>query len=266
MEAVLDFDDPNNKPVWRLCQWGTKHSLANAECLRFNNHDIAYENKGKKVLVGSENSEKRDLILKINGKAEYGQKVRKHGESWPHLLVEQDAVTIYRLDELEKLKFRLSLRLIHCENHMKNEEYNPQLHAAQFQIFLIVKNINSQSQDHDNYFWFGVPFFDSRYNIPPPYMAKDAGKQDATGKFIYTIDGTEVNKTPLEGRQWLTVQKNLLPYIKEGLKEAVRKGYLYSSKLTDYAVVNMNMGWEIPGTFDAAMQIRDLDIRTITKD
>lgn len=45
-------------------------------------------------------------------------------------------------------------------------------------------------------------------------MAKDAGKNDATGKFIY-------------------------------------------------AVANMNLGWEIPGAFDAAVQIRDLALSAI---
>jgi hypothetical protein len=58
----------------------------------------------------------------------------------------------------------------------------------------------------------------------------------------------------------------LLPYIKEGLKEAVRGSHLSSDNLSDYAVVNMNMGWEIPGTFDAAIQIKDLDITAIFKD
>jgi hypothetical protein len=83
---------------------------------------------------------------------------------------------------------------------------------------------------------------------------------------IYTIDGKEVNNRPLKEGRWVTIQKDLLPYIKEGLKEAVHRGHLSSDNLSDYAVVNMNMGWEIPGTFDAAIQIKDLDITAIFKD
>ena len=49
--AVLDFDDPNNKPHWRLCQWGTQHSLATVACRR-GGADAWYENDAKKVLVG----------------------------------------------------------------------------------------------------------------------------------------------------------------------------------------------------------------------
>jgi beta-glucanase (GH16 family) len=266
IEAVLDYGDKNKKPVWRLCQWGTRYSLASSQCIRHPDGDISYENEGKKVLVGVENSESRDIILEVKGSSEYGRSVRKYGESWPHLLVEQDAPEIYTIDKLEKLTFELALRLLYCKNHIGKEDYNPQLHTAQFQMFLVIKNVNSRSKDYENYFWFGVPFFDDRDDIPPKYVAKDAGKEDATGKLIYTIDGKEVNNRPLKEGRWITIQKDLLPYIKEGLKEAVHRGHLSSDNLSDYAVVNMNMGWEIPGTFDASIQIKDLDITAIFKD
>jgi hypothetical protein len=264
-EAVLNLGNHSNRPIWRLCQWGTKHSLANAKLHRSRNGDVAYENEGKSVLVGAANSEKRDLILQINGKAEYGKQVRKYGQSWPHLIVEQDAAEIHNLTRLKSLQFRLSLKLLGCKKHMRREDYDPQLHAAQFQAFFIVKNMNRQSGDFGNYFWFGVPLFDSRSRIPPQHMARDVGKSDATGKFIYTIAGEEINNTPLKNGQWVTLQKNLLPYIKDGLKETARKGHLASCNSADYAVVNVNFGWEIPGTFDAGMQIRDLEILAVLK-
>ena len=71
--------------------------------------------------------------------------------------------------------------------------------------------------------------------------------------------------TPLSDEQWLTVQADLLGHIKSGLREAVKRGYLKSAEEHDYAVVNMNLGWEMPGTFDAAMQVRDLRIRAIVQ-
>jgi hypothetical protein len=265
IETVLNFDNERNKPVWRLCQWGTKNSLAGSRCAHHGNGDISYENEGKKVVVGGQNSENRDLILEIKGDAEYRATARKYGESWPHLLIEQDAVATYPLDEIEKVQFKISLKLVSFQNHMKANEYDPNLHAAQFQMFLIVKSINKQSRDYGNYFWFGVPFFDSRHEIPPVYMAKDAGHKNSTGKFIYTTDGREVNTTPLKAGNWVTIQKDLLPYIKEGLTHVAQKGCLSSSDPKDYAVVNMNLGWEIPGTFSAAIQIRDLEVSAISK-
>jgi len=139
---------------------------------------------------------------------------------------------------------------------MSSEEYDPNLHAAQFQMFLIVKNIRPESEDHGNYYWFGVPFYDNRHDIPPAFMAADAGKKDATGKFIYTIAG----EVSLQEGQWAVLDKDLLPHIFNGLQEAAKRGYLKDPDPHNYAVANMNLGWEIPGTFDAAAQVQDLAV------
>jgi len=265
VEAVLDLGDANNVPAWRLCQWATKYSLATAPCARPTADDLSYENQSKKVLVGRGNSPNRDLILEVRGSAEYGDRARRSGESWPHLLIEQDAVVLRPLDELAAIPFALSLRLLYCTNHMSPDQYDPGLHAAQIQMFFIVKNISPDSPDHSDFFWFGVPFFDNRHDIPPAYMAKDAGKDDATGKFIYTVAGRSVGVAPLRPGQWLTLDTDLLPFIRSGLQEAVKRGYLQDANPSHYAVANMNLGWEIPGTFDAAIQIRDLHVSAVTQ-
>jgi hypothetical protein len=259
-ESVLNFDDSDNKPIWRLCQWGTKHSLAKARCVHHANGDLSYSNDAKKVLVGPRDSDNRDLILEISGSAEYGNKARKYGESWPHLLVEQQVRKVYPLDKLAGLLFNLKIKLLYSRSLMIKEVYDPGIHAAQFQMFLVVKNVNEQSKDYMNYYWFGVPFYDSRYDIPPSFKAKDTGKADATGKFIYTIAGRQVNTSPLKINEWTGIGADLLPYIKAGLKEAVERGYFESSKPCDYAVTGMNIGWELPGTLDASIQIRDFDV------
>jgi hypothetical protein len=69
----------------------------------------------------------------------------------------------------------------------------------------------------------------------------------------------------LQTGSWVAVEKDLLPYIKSGLACAVERGYLSSPNLRDYAVANMNIGWEVPGTFDVSMQIRDLGINAVLK-
>jgi len=265
IEATLNLGNDKNKPAWRLCQWATKYSLADTQPVRNEQGDAMYENQGKKVVVGGHISPNRDLILEVRGKPEYGQTIREFGQSWPHLLVEQDAVETYTLDALNQLRLKITFRLLSCQSNMAQEQYDPNLHTAQFQLFLIVKNVEAGSKDAGDYFWFGVPFFDSRYDIPPSYMAKDAGKKDATGKFIYTIDGQQVNTTPPANGDWIKIEKDLLPYIKDGLKEAVKRGNFSDSAPEHYAVVNMNLGWEIPGSFNAAVQIRDFNLCAVLK-
>lgn len=261
VEAVLHLDDVDKIPVWRLCQWGTKHTLANAPCVRSGNGDLSYGNEAKKVIVGGSDSPNQDLVLELRAKAEYGTNIRRSGESWPHLLVEQDAIHLHPLDELDGIQFDIMLRLLYCTNYMTKDQFDPGLHAAQFQMFFIIKNISPASENHGGYYWFGVPFCDSRYDVPPAYMAKDAGKDDATGRFIYTVDGKAAGMMSLTDGQWVTLHVDLLPHIKDGLQEAVRRGYLKSSDPADYAVANMNLGWEVPGTFDGAMQVKNLNIR-----
>ncbi len=262
VERVLDFGKAGARPVWRLCQWGTRYSLADAECVHDNDEHI-YANRAKRVLIGGPASPNRDLILEVHGSAEYGDSVRRRGRSWPHLLVEQDATELYRLDECRRVELSISCRLLYCRNRMGDADYNPSLHAAQFQLFLIVRNINREDEEYGEYYWFGVPLFDSRHAIPPAYMAKDAGKSDATGKFIYTVDGRSLGIGSLADGTWLTLHVDLLPFVKCGLGEAVSRGYVASDTPRDYAIANMNMGWEIPGTFDAAFQVRDLRISAV---
>ena len=265
IESALDFGDGNNVPVWRLCQWGTKHSLALARCLRGADGTLSYENETKRVVVCGSDSPGRGLTLEIRGSTEYGTRARKQGESWPHLLVEQDAIRLFALDELDVVRLRIHLRLLYSRNEMSADEYDPGLHAAQFQLFFIVKNVRPGSVDQGDYYWFGVPFYDNRHDIPPAFMAADAGKKDATGKFIYTVAGETLGEASLKTGHWIALDKDLLPHILKGLQEAVRRGYLKDSTPHDYAVANMNLGWEIPGTFDAAVQVQDLDVSVTLK-
>ncbi|MBN1509517.1 MAG: hypothetical protein JW955_21900 [Sedimentisphaerales bacterium] len=265
VESVLHFGDANNVPVWRLCQWGTRHSLASARCLRGADGALSYENAAKRVTVCGSDSSNKGLTLEIRGSTEYGTRGRKYGESWPHLLIEQDAIRLFALDDVDAIRLRIRLRLLYSRNEMPANEYDPALHAAQFEMFFIVKNVRPESVDQGNYYWFGVPFYDNRHDIPPAYMAADAGKADATGKFIYTIAGQTLGQPSLKTGHWVTLDKDLLPHILTGLQEAVKRGYLQNSNPHDYAVANMNLGWEILGTFDAAIQVQELSIYATVK-
>ena len=77
--------------------------------------------------------------------------------------------------------------------------------------------------------------------------------------------GEHINAEHLKGNKWAEIDADLLPYIKAGLEEAVKRGYLASSNLGDYGIMAINMGWELPGTFDASMQIRDLGILAVLR-
>lgn len=255
---TLRGEESSSPPAWRLCQWGTRHSLAGAKSQEIEGGGVVFENEAKRVVIGAPRSEQGDLLLEVRGGVEYGDRDRRAGEAWPHLLVEQDATAAIPLADLDALRLRIELRLESIVDRMK-ERLDPRLHTAQLQLFLIVKGSSG------DYFWFGVPFFDFRHELPPPYRARDGGKDDATGKLIYTIDSRKALKTPLRAGRWASVDVDLLPEILEGLRYAAREGYLESGDPAEYRVVNMNLGWELPGTLDASVRIRGLDVRAVRK-
>lgn len=281
VEKTLPGVDTSAAPVWRLCQWSTRLSLAGALPRTLESGAIEYSDATKRVVFGGgkraaekegeapPGSTAPDLLLELRGGQEYEGRSRKAGESWPHLLVEQDAAKVITLDRLERLEVDVTLRLCSFENHM-GDRADPGLHAAQLQLFLIVKDVGGAAgkaeQKPGEFVWFGIPFFDSRHPFPPPHHAKDAGKDDASGKLIYSLDGREVLPAPLAVGEPVAIHKDVLPAICEALKYGVEQGYLVTGAPGRYAVVNMNLGWEMPGAHDAGVEIRGLGVTAILRD
>jgi hypothetical protein len=260
VEKVLAAEEGAPAPAWRLCQWATRASLAGAPLAHLPGGGLSWENETKLVALGCGAPGRPDLVLEVRGGAEYRGRARRPGEPWPHLLVEQDAVRAMTLDRLASLDLEVSLRLASFADRMDGRA-DRSLHAAQFQIFFIVKELAPGAGG--DFLWFGVPFFDSREEFPPAYRAKDGGKDDATGKYIDTIDGREVLSRPPGRKEWVAIRKDLLPAIAAALSRAVERGFLKSADPGRFAVVNMNMGWEIPGAYDAAVEVRGLAVTAV---
>ena len=103
-----------------------------------------------------------------------------------HLLLERNFTEAPFLKDVEKLTYAIKSKLLFCENKT-GEEYTPGLPTAQVTLFLTIQNRNEQSTAYGDFFWFGLPLYDYRYEDIPEYAAQDLGKEDATRKFIYTI-------------------------------------------------------------------------------
>jgi len=258
VEKVLDWGRAGARPAWRLCQWATRTSLAGAAPVHLPDGAISYEDATKRVVFRG--AAGPDLVLELRAGDEYEGRVRAAGEAWPHLLVEQDATRAITLDRLARLELDVDVRLSAFADRMGGRA-DPGLHAAQLQLFFIVKDVAPGGSG--DFLWFGVPFFDSRQEFPPAYRAKDAGKDDATGKLIYTIDGREVLSKPLARRERVVIRKDLLPFVREALAYAAEHRFLASADPGRYAVANMNLGWEMPGAYDAAAEIRGLAVTAI---
>ncbi len=196
--------------------------------------------------------------MALNAFSEYGEHARKAGDPWVHLLVEQDFEAPAALRDLSAARLHVEARLLRSRNRHK-DDYNPGVHAAQFQIFFTVQNLNRNSPGFGDALWFGIPIYDNRHRFVPAFKEQDFG---GTSRFIFTPDGKTFSAASSHDGEWVTIDQDLLPLMRQALATAWTRGFLKRSKdSADYSIGGMNMGWELPGTFDVEMQIRKLSLK-----
>jgi hypothetical protein len=261
---ILDLGKESGQPSWTIAQWYTKFNLAGTSPQELVPGGIGYKDESKTIIVSSPGSEYADLVLGLNSGVEYDFTLRKDGEPWPHLLVSQRLMRDENLSlaYLEEVKFGIGARLLDVEK-FKASEQDRRLHAAQFVIYLTVQNLNHQSEEYGNYYWFGIQLYDNRHLFSPEYIAKDLGSEQkiATGKMIFNPALTEFTKETLHSGDWVTIDKDILPLLLRGFNEGQKRGYISKTvTLNDYFIASVGMGWEIPGLFDISIQLRDISL------
>ena len=234
-------------PVWDLVQWSSKYPLAIAAPEKLTDGSLRFSNVGKTLTLGAVGSDRGDLGMAVKASAEYGSLSRKSGEPWVHLLVEQNIANPPSLADLGIARLHVEAHLIASEKQpMPN--YSTGLHAAQFQIFFSVQNLNQQSPGYGKYLWFGIPIYDDRHRAVPAYKARDTG---GTHRYIFTPAGNAFSTKSTHDQKWITIDTDLLPLMREGLENAWRDNFLKESQsLADYRIAAINIGWEVPGTFE----------------
>jgi len=248
--------DTSAAPIWDLAQWNTRFSIATAGPAPLANGGIQFTNEAKRIAVSTNGQ----LTLAVNAGVEYAGRARRKGEPWPHLLVSQRFAEHPSLAELREVVLQIAVRLRRSVAHPTPDDI-PQLHAAQFLLYVTVQNLNRQSPGHGDFLYLGVPLYDNRRRSPKPYAAPDHW-----GKFIYTPAAEVYTKQSTHDGEWVTVKRDLLPLMEEGLRAAWDRGFLkHSRDLRDYRLGGMNLGWELPGSFDVEMEVKDLSLRATTK-
>jgi hypothetical protein len=178
------------KPVWGLAQWSSREKLSLDPSQTLPSGALRYTNAAKAVTFGPSGTADADITLAVNGGNEYGGRARTNGEPCVHLLVEQRFENPPALTTLSQANLHIAARLKNFRR-WNMPGYSPQLHAATLQIYFTLQNRNRKSAGYGQYLWFGVPLYDDRHRIPESYQAKDVGKEDAPGMFIYTVAGGE---------------------------------------------------------------------------
>jgi len=259
--GAMQVDRKRGKPVWRLAQWSSRDTLAGVKPRRLDGGAVRFADAVKAVTFGSADGDDRGVFFAMNGSREYGGGFRQKGEPWAHLLAEQRIAAKPAIGELAGLRFRIQYRLRHAKVHEPpDEKVAPQ--AAQFLAYLSVQDLDRRSVGYGDYLWFGVQMYDNRYRIPRPHAALDKG----SGKFIFNPPGSVYTDKSVHDGGWVTIDRDVLPLIREGLDAARKQGFLTrSGDVNRLRVSGFNMGWELPGTIDVEMQFKDLRIDAVHK-
>ncbi|MCC7373978.1 MAG: hypothetical protein IT581_04940 [Verrucomicrobiales bacterium] len=255
--GILEGIKFGQEPAWDLDQWNSRFPLLPSAGANFTSRQV-HTNAAKWV-----SSVRGVLTLGVDSRIEYGNRLRTaSSEPWVHLLVEQPITNCPSLDTLGTLRLRIAARLVEAET-FRPDGYTPDLHAAQFQLVVTLGNTRAGSPGFGDFLWFVLPLFDDRHPQPPRYVNRDFA--DPSAKLIFNPGTDAFTTRRLRDGGWVSIDKDLLPFLKEALAEGWRLGYLAGSReLSDYRLTTINIGWEVPGLNRVAMAIRDLSLRGTT--
>lgn len=248
---------------WRLAQWGTKaeNSFGKAENYRFKDlggGKFEYGNNAKNVTV---DTGKGEITLATDTSYEYDAP-RKDGQLWPHLLIEQvfkENGNLRSFNGARSFNMKFDCVVNECVNLMSAEEYNPSRHAAQCSWYI---TLNSSKPGVDDYIWFGLPIFDNRHagEFMGGSVFFDHGLDTGTGMLIYPLDSRVFLKKGVEVGDKISVNVDVLPYLRDALQEAQKHGLFLDHTIGDFVLGSTNLGWEIPGTFKCSMTVSNLGL------
>ena len=196
-----------------------------------------------------------DWRLELRTTREYEGYIRKDGEDWPHLLAQQGFpwYNLPSLGQLESLRYHCRFRLAYCENHMDMSKFVPEEHFAQTHHYFTVNDVTA-----GDYFWFGIPYFDTRHALFPGYLNIDIGKADATGKMIRTVPQPQLTQKSVLDGEWVEYDFDMLPLLREAYDTAKAAGVLQGCEFDRMVVTGTNIGFEMFAEFDAAIEVSEM--------
>ena len=249
----------SDEPAWGLAQWSSRYTLADRPRELLPDKAVRFADPAKAVTFFPDGAD-ADLALALNGQVEYAGRAPSPDDPWPHLLAERSLVAHPALSQLIRLQLAIEYRLVRAAVS-PFDHYNAERHTAQFVFYLTIQNRQPQSPGFGDYFWFCVPLYDARDRLPRAHKAIDlsSGGKQGTGKFIFNPGGARYATRSAHEGDWISIDQDVLPLIREGLQTAWDRGFLRDSQdVDDYVLGGMNMGWEVTGPWDVEMQLRRL--------
>ncbi len=262
-KGKLWYESEPESCSWDLAQWECgyyhksggnyppEYNILNAEKTVL--EDGTYQWKDASKTFRS-NPQTGALWLELDAGAEYVEP-RENNQPWPHLLVEYGLSQNLKVSEMQSLELQLDFELESYENLMEAGTQKEGLHTAQFLWYMTIRNNNPNSEDYGCFMWFGISLFDRRYEYSDLYAMQDTGKPINTGAYIYQPAARDILSQPTAVGVSQSVRADLLPFIRQAFQAAQNAKFFTRSKFSDLVVGGGNFGWEMTGTYHAAMSV-----------
>ena len=241
-------------PVWDLCQWNNRHDLAGTKPVEtkygttFSNgvHTFARDAAGAFTMI-------------LDASKEYDAP-RTDGP-WPHMLVQTSFGRI-PLKGLKKLELTFDERILSVENRM-GADFDPNRHTAQALFYFSIANRNSSSAWNNKSIWLGVAAWDWRGGLmKQPTVSFDKG----TATYIYQMASEKTfSGADLTDGKWHTCRVDVLQAVRDAVAGLKEHGEFTDASADDFTLSEMNFGWEMPGTFYGALQVRNFSLQSDVK-
>jgi len=236
-------DSRQRNRAWELTQWASKKNIVD-DCIKNVDGDTySYENEYKKIVV---NPVTGTITIRSNCGMEYGYKERADKDSWVHFLLEQFP-TKRTLGSFTKAYLYCDFCVNECTNRLTIGDASgigEDAQAAQ-----LVWYFRFSASDLTR-IWLGIPLYDNREEgkmVPGGAFTYDEGTKSA----IYTVAKDDFFKTqPVKGTRY-RVMSQIDAELRFAYEQTVAVGTFDSSLDINEAYLDtMNIGFEIPGTFD----------------
>ena len=253
--VYLKYDEDTPSPSWQLQQIGCINDLNdvyNPMTGTMPEYEAPYykfEGASNYVHVDPSAGE---IVLGLNASKDYDAP-RQTGD-WCHLLLQNVLTNSVKVSELSSLKFTIDLQL-QVENKMSEQEYNPSIHTAQFLAYFIVQS--NATLDAGDYFWFGVPFYDYRYPSIDESVMIDGRSQMP----IYQMSNRAIDPDGVQAGKEYQIELDLIDLFSDALLACQsQEDRFLNSTIQDFSITSMNIGWELPGTFDVSAKFSNFSL------
>lgn len=270
IQRHLDYDGkavPADRDVWFMAQWWTPYDVTDAPYQKVG--DVhQYQTTSRTLQMNPEDN--GFLKIDLLGSEEYINGPRESGEPWTHALIEQDFNESVGMAELSSLILRMEVTVNYVENHT-GDAYDPGLHAAQLLWYLTLRNVVDEESNPDevgtrgDFLWFGIPIYDNRSDFIAQSAHLDQGGPGTTNKLIYSMSSRNYFDEKIQMGKTYQIEIDVLPYLKEAFIYAVNNNALVNAQFENMQIGYMNLGWELPGTFDVSSTFRGISIKAVKK-